>query len=308
MNRPIIIGSGQYNWDIVRLRDYPEGFVPGKRNPLTETTLTEEVGGTCGNIMCLLARMGWDARPQLKIADSDEGRKLASSLADYGCDLRYVSAVRGGGFSGMICTHRRNRQTGERELGLRSFGPDGSRFRKITELRVRDEVPAFLDKVEDTPDVYFFDHNEAGPRAIASELHRRGALVYYECENSRDPKKFLKSVEVADIIKFSDENLSNLSLCEGYGDKLFIQTCGADGLQFKLRGGDWIKVDPVKADNVTDTEGCGDTITAVFLDQIYRMGFPSITSLTDEQVRNALKAAAAKAALCAQSYGTKNWL
>ena len=38
-----IVGSGQYNWDIIKLREYPEGFVVGRRNPYTETILTEAV-------------------------------------------------------------------------------------------------------------------------------------------------------------------------------------------------------------------------------------------------------------------------
>ena len=68
MNRkPIIIGSGQYNYDIIKLREYPNGFVVGKRNTYVAKTLIEEVGGTCGNVMCILANLGWDARPQVKL-------------------------------------------------------------------------------------------------------------------------------------------------------------------------------------------------------------------------------------------------
>lgn len=106
-----IIGSGQYNWDVIKLREYPNGFVPGKRNPFTETILTEEVGGTCGNIMCMLSRLGWDARPQLKIINTEEGQKLTDSLASYGCDVRHVHLTPNGGFSGMICTHRKNKNS-----------------------------------------------------------------------------------------------------------------------------------------------------------------------------------------------------
>lgn len=39
MNRkPIVIGSGQYNYDIIKLREYPNGFVVGKRNTYVEKT------------------------------------------------------------------------------------------------------------------------------------------------------------------------------------------------------------------------------------------------------------------------------
>ena len=62
--RNTIIGSGQYNYDIIKVREYPDGFITGKRNPYNETIIAEEVGGTCGNVMCMLAHLGWDGMPQ----------------------------------------------------------------------------------------------------------------------------------------------------------------------------------------------------------------------------------------------------
>lgn len=309
MNKKLtIIGSGQYNYDIIKLREYPDGFVIGKRNPYVENILTEEVGGTCGNVMCMLAHLGWTAQPQVKLTNSEEGQKLAASLKDYDCDIRYVSLVENGGFSGMECTHRKNRNTGEHELGLHSFGPDGSRFRKITELRARDEVPAFIEHIDVIPDVYFFDHNEAGPRMIAKELRNRGSLIYYECENNREWNKFIKSVEVADIVKFSDDNVSDLSFCADYKNKLFIQTQGSKGLRFSLCGGGWIHVSPIEVNNVVDWEGCGDTVSAVFINEHGKMGLPNMSELTEEQIKAALKSAVEKAALCTQYYGSKGWI
>ena len=308
MKKYSIIGSGQYNWDIIKLREYPDGFTVGKRNKFVENVLLEEVGGTCGNVMCMLSRLGWDARPQVKLIDSDEGQKLADSLASFGCDIRYVSHSEKGGFSSMTCTHRRSNKTGEHELGLHSFGPNGSQFRKISELRARVEVPTFLEALAETPDVYFFDHNEAGPRKIAEELSKRGSLVYYECENSKDWKKFIKSVQASDIVKFSDENVQDISFADDYKNKLFIQTQGSKGLQFKLRNGDWIHVNPIQVANVVDWEGCGDTITAVFIYELGKLGLPKVADLTEEQVKSALTAATEKAALCTQYYGSKGWL
>lgn len=308
MKQYSIIGSGQYNWDIIKVREYPDGFTIGKRNKFVENVLLEEVGGTCGNVMCMLSRLGWTAQPQVKLIDTEEGQKIANSLVDYGCDIRYVSFSEKGGFSGMQCTHRKSNKTGEHELGLRSFGPNGSQFRKITELRARDEVPAFLNTLKEKFDVFFFDHNEAGPRNLAKELSKRGSLIYYECENSKDWKKFIKSVEVSDIVKFSDENVQDISFADEYKDKLFIQTQGAKGLQFKLCNGNWIHINPIEVDNVVDWEGCGDTITAVFLDELSKLGLPKVSELTDEQVISALTSATEKAALCTQYYGSKSWL
>ena len=260
------------------------------------------------NGMCMLAHFGWDARPQVKLINNEEGQKLAESLIQFGCGPRYITLVENGGFSGMKCVHWKSRKTGEHELGIRGFGPNGSQFRKITELRATDEVPALLDAMSEVPDIYFFDHNEAGPRLIAKELRSRGTLVYYEVENNRDWKKFIKSVEVADIVKFSDENVPDITFCADYKNRLFIQTQGSKGLRFSFCGGEWVHLDPVKVDTVVDWEGCGDTVSAVFINELWKIGLPKISEMTEEQVLTALNIAVGQAALCTQHYGSKGWL
>ena len=76
-----VIGSGIYMLDSIVVRDYPAW--PSLR-PFTERTVIEEVGGTCGNVMCILAWLGWKAMPEVSLDESPEGRKIASDLARLG--------------------------------------------------------------------------------------------------------------------------------------------------------------------------------------------------------------------------------
>ena len=71
-------------------------------------------------------------------------------------------------------------------------------------------------------------------------------------------KGFNQCVEVADIIKFSDQRIKDVEQFEGYKDKLFIQTQGARGLSYRLNSG-WKHLAPVANDKVVDTAGAGDT-------------------------------------------------
>ena len=68
-----IIGSGIYNLDTIVVRDYPEW---PRLRPFNDNVVLEEVGGTCGNVMSILAWMGWDARPLACLDDSPEGLKI----------------------------------------------------------------------------------------------------------------------------------------------------------------------------------------------------------------------------------------
>lgn len=87
-----IIGTGIFNLDTIVVREYPEW--PAMR-PFVEKEVLQEVGGTCGNVMCMLATMGWKVRPVACLDDSVEGLKITEDLKSFGCDCTYVSNTPG---------------------------------------------------------------------------------------------------------------------------------------------------------------------------------------------------------------------
>ena len=285
-----VIGSGVYVLDAIVVRDYPAW--PQLR-PFTERTVLEEVGGTCGNVMCILAWLGWKAMPEVSLDDSPEGLKLASDLSRYGCDCRYVTNTPQGGTTLLRCTHKKDAD-GNHTIAFRATGPGGSRFPKRHFLRARDEVPAFLDALDEAPGVYFFDDPAAGHRLIARTLRQRGTLVYFEPSSLKSNAE-LDAVAASDIVKFSGTHVTDESLTNRFPDKLFIRTLGADGLRFRLRGGRWVDLPPVPCENVVDWEGAGDWTTSVFLTQLAALDKP-FGELDEDDVRRCLEAAQAVAA------------
>ena len=280
-----IIGSGIYMLDIIVKRDYPEW---PRLRPFTDRTVIEEVGGTCGNVMCILSWMGWKTMPEASLDDSPDGYKMTSDLARYGCDCRYVTNTPTGGTTLLWCTHKRN-PDGSPAITFRASSPGGSRFPKRHFLRARDEAPAFLEGLEEVPGVYFFDDPAAGHRLIASVLQGRGSLVYFE-PSRIETKADLEAVAVSNIVKFSGENISDTTFTNRFYDKLFIQTLGANGVRFKLRSGNWIQLDPVPCRNVVDWEGAGDWMTSALLTQL-ASNDTVFDNLDEEEVIKALEAA-----------------
>lgn len=258
-----IIGTGIFNLDIIVVREYPQW--PEMR-PFVEKEVLREVGGTCGNVMCMLASMGWKVRPVACLDDSAEGRKITEDLKQFGCDCSFVSNTAGGGTTLLRCTHKKD-AAGNHVMGVRAGSPGGSRFPKRHFLRARDEAPEFLAALKNAPAVFFFDDPAAGNRALARGLKERGALVYFE------PSKVatnvdLEAIRLSDIIKFSDENVPDVSFADAYPDKIFIQTMGPDGVRIKEKGGDWYTIEGMKNDAVVDTEGAGDTFTSAFINAV----------------------------------------
>jgi len=265
------VGSGIYNLDTIVIRDYPDG--PARKR-FTEKVVAEEVGGTCGNVMCLLSNFGLEAYPQVSLDDSPEGMKITKDLERYGCDLRFVTNTPEGGTTLLRVTHKRN-PDGSPKISVRAGSPGGSRFPRRKFLRARDEAPAFVDALtsEFIPDFYFFDSPAAGHRYVARALRTMGTTVYFE-PSSVSTKADLESISLSDIVKFSDENVPDTSFADAFNDKLFVQTRGKDGLCFKLRGGEWKVLPGIPNDNVVDTEGAGDWTSAAIIYGIVRSGKP----------------------------------
>lgn len=282
--------SGNFALDIIVEREYLNGFVIGKKNVYTEKVLKETVGNTCGNVACILPYLGVKTFPIAHFDESAEGVKMVEDLRGYGADVRYVKNSSNGGTTLLRCTHKRDKNTDEKIISFRATSP-GSRFPKRRFIRVRDEAPAFLEHLDIEPDVYFFDASEAGLRYLASALREKGTLIYFEPESDTDEKKFLKGVEVSDIVKFSHEKISDLSFIDRYTDKLFIRTMGVEGLEFNLCGKGWIKIESPFNDNVVDTEGAGDWTTSQFIACLCEKEILAVSKMTEENITECLQKA-----------------
>ena len=282
--------SGNFALDTIVTREYPNGFVVGKTNKFTERVVTECVGNTCGNVASMLPYLGVQTFPIAHLDLSEQGVQIKDDLCRYGADVRFVENSDSGGTTLMRCTHKRDKMTGEHTTSFRATSP-GSRFPKRRFIRVRDEAPAFIANLDFTPDVFFFDAAEAGLRYLAAELRHRGTLVYFEPEGDADRNKFLKAVEVSDIVKFSHEKVLDLSFTEEYKDKLFIRTMGAEGLEFNLCGTGWNRVAAVPNDNVVDWEGAGDWTTSQFIACLCERDILSVTQMNVNNIRECLQRA-----------------
>jgi sugar/nucleoside kinase (ribokinase family) len=299
--------SGNFALDTIVTRDYPNGFVIGKNNKFTETIVTECVGNTCGNVASILPYLGVQTFPIAHLDLSEQGFKIKDDLQRYGADVRFVENSIHGGTTLLRCTHKRDKTTGEHTVSFRSTSP-GSRFPKRRFLRVRDEAPTFMENLEFTPDIFFFDAAEAGLRYLASELRKRGTMIYFEPESDADKNKFLKAVEISDIIKFSHEKISDMSFTNQYDNKLFIRTLGAEGLEFNLCNQGWRKVTSVHNDNVVDWEGAGDWTTSQFIACLCEKEILSISQTTIQSVRECLEIACQTASSSVSYLGSKGMI
>ena len=289
MNKTCVL-CGVFNYDTIVQREYPDGFVTGKRNKFTERVIHECVGGTCGNVSTMLPWLGVKSFPIAHFDMSEQAREMTEDIKHYGADARFVLNDMQGNTALLRCTHKLDDKTGKPAMGFHATSPD-SNYVSRKYPRMRDEAPALLEQIDFVPDFYFFDIAEAGVRTIAEGLKKRGSIIYFEPESDKDMQKLLKAVNTSDIVKFSREKISDISFCDDYSDKLFIMTMGAEGIQYKLCSGEWKHLDSPKNGSEVDWEGAGDWFSSQLIAAMCENDVKDITSLSDECLVPMLKKA-----------------
>lgn len=218
-------------------------------------TIYQHVGGTCGNVMSILAWMGWHTLPAARLDNSETGLLIKADLESYGCDTRLVSNTPDGGTTILDIIHKTGRD-GKPKTAYMAHSPRGGRFVNHRFWTLK-QAQALFDSLEEMPDVFFFDRCAPGNILLAQLFHERGVLVYYEPNEPVD-RNFLRAVATSDIVKFSNEKHPDVSFTEGFTDKLFIQTLNEKGLRFKLRAEGWMTIPPEHNPHAVDGEGAGD--------------------------------------------------
>ena len=315
------MGTGNYSFDIITQREYPDGFVVGKRNKFEERILKMEIGNTCGNVMTMLPYLGVKTFPVAKFDVSPQGYQMKRDLKAYGADVRYVSNTLEGGTTIFRCVHKLGFD-GKPTMGHKGStagktwnGPSARPCRKYLSSK-GGEVEALVDSIGFTPDVFFFDVAQAGHRVLAEQLREKGSLVYFESDSDghriEDEKRrlaayraFLKCVDASDVVKMSGEYIQDLSFADTYNDKLFVQTLGADGLRFKLGKGEWIKLEPIMNPDYKDYEGAGDWTSTTLIAALCSKNMLKVEEMTEETVREALAMAQQMASYSVGFYGSK---
>lgn len=290
----ICMGAGIFNYDIVSSKSGKE-IVP----------VVEEVGGTCGNVMCMLSHMGWKTFPVARLDESEYGLRVKAGLHSYGCDTSYVTNSADGGTTLLNVLHRTGRD-GNHKVDVRASGPQGGRFPNYRFIKI-DRAKEMLTTMGFVPDVFFFDSPNAGHRVLAEGLSEKGALIYFEPGSMREPG-VEKCIAASDVIKFSHEAIPDVAFVARYHGKLFIQTMGADGVRFNFDNAGWVELSAVENSNVVDWEGAGDWTTATFIDALMRLNALNVKSLTADIVREALCRAQAVAAESVSYMGSKGLL
>lgn len=279
VKRPKVLGTGFVALDLVV-------------SPRPDARIQAWAGGTCGNVLSILAWHGWDAYPIARMNGDSASVRVKADLQRWGVRLDLAA-----------CEPTTNTPIVIQEIRHAAGGASSHKF-SWTCLRCGGWLPSFKPVtraiVEQTmpylPDtsVFFFDRVSRGTLEVAAHAAKAGAVVMFEPSGRGDQKLFKEALELAHILKYADQRIGDLAdIAPGTNLILEIQTLGADGLRFRLphnkRGSSWRPLAAAQIDMTVDACGSGDWCTAGILARLAADGLSGLRAATVGGIQEALQ-------------------
>jgi len=276
-------------------------------------TMAAHPGGAPANFLAALTKYGRKTALLGKVGTDKFGRILTHTLEEAGIDTRGLISADDVFTTLAFVTLD---ETGDREFSFsRKPGADTCiRFEEL-DLKLIDEAKVFHFGTLSLTD----EPARSATRQAVAYAKERGKLI--TCDpNLRKPlwknlseakKQMLWSLEQADVVKISDEEVEFLfgmspvkgarHILETCGVKLVFVTCGADGCFFmNARASGHV---PSLADvNVVDTTGAGDIFGGSAIYKLLETG-EAPESLDEEALREIVTFACTAAGLSTQRHG-----
>lgn len=257
-SRPICAGAGFIALD----RIYREG---------SNMLLGQYAGGSCGNVMTMLSFLGWKSLPVARLNDDEEAELLLNDLVTFRVSTKYITRENHG-VTPVIIQRLRNHPDGRPYHKFEWRSPvDGSRLPSYRPMPQR----MAEEKGERLPDcrVFYFDRADRASLILASKMHDKGALVFFEPSSIKDPVMVAECLSVSHIVKYSAERISKLPLStSNFRPILEIQTLGEEGLRYRLkentRISPWMTRKAIETTQFKDACGSGDWCSAGILSML----------------------------------------
>ncbi|MAR92585.1 MAG: hypothetical protein CML06_17145 [Pseudomonadales bacterium] len=230
--------------------------------------LSSSLGGSAGNVLTILASLGWGAFPISYLGRDCVGDSLIDEFKALNCDIQYlVQSVNH--HTPVIYQH---------QLGA-LHGPT-HRFSFSCPICGTKHKPNFSDDIEllnfipglPTSDVLFLDRSTSLAATLAEHYFAKGSLVVFEPSSIGDDYQLFQHIlNNCHVLKYSDDRLSDLREFDLSSVNVEIQTMGEKGLKF--RGAsltqDWFNLGAYDLPKIADTSGAGDWCTAGLIYSIY---------------------------------------
>jgi sugar/nucleoside kinase (ribokinase family) len=260
-NEPACIGVGFIAADIVE--GSSEEFVAA--------------GGSCGNVMAILAWLGWKAFPVARMGPDWAARVVRKDFDALGVRDKFLSEE--SSIQTPIVIQRfvedaKGRRVHRFSLACPECGGWLPRYRATTLAQANEVIESSI-----MPKTLYMDRVSPAAFRLATWAKEKGALIVFEPSSIGDERQFQRAVDLCHILKFSHDRLGHVrDLREAQNPKVIIETCAEEGLRLRWRG-HWSELPAFQTLRFLDGAGAGDWCSAGIIHRLGTTGAKIIDTL-----------------------------
>ncbi len=247
---PVCVGVGFVAADIVEGRT--EEFVAA--------------GGSCGNVMAILAWLGWKSYPVARLGKDWAAGVIRKEFEVIGLERAFLSdekAVQTAIVIQRFVEDKEGKRVHRFSLACPECGGWLPRFRASTLQQASEVTQSTI-----VPKVFYMDRCSPAALKLAAWARQNGALVVFEPSSVGDERQFQRAVDLCHILKFSHDRLGHLrDLREAQQPRIIVETLAEEGLRVRWRG-HWSDLPAFTLPIFVDGAGAGDWTTAGLVHQL----------------------------------------
>ena len=292
---PICVGTGYIALDVVL-------------NDKNDARPHIWAGGSCGNILTILAYIGWESVPIARLGMDAASDRIIDDLEKWGVKTNLVYREKTVN-SPIVIERIQTTLGGIPKHKFEWKCPNcKSKLPRYRPILVKSTPQIIADMP--TSQVFYFDRISRSNINIAIEQRARGALIIFEPYKIMESELFKESINTAHIVKYSYEQINNSSFSEMSNIPLEIQTLGGEGLRYRFqpskeKQNKWKTIQAFHVSKLVDTAGAGDWCTAGLIHLIGQNGCEMFLKSTNKDVENALRFGQSMAALSCKYEGAR---
>jgi len=276
-SKSVCVGTGFVTLDLVM----------NENDPTSPPKLC--AGGSCGNVMTILAYLGWDSYPIARLGNDTAAKPLLADFKHWDVKTRFVTQYPTDDTPIIV-----------QKIGVGYSGTPWHRF-EWTCPGCNSALPRYkpvllkeaaqLEKSWPPHQAFYFDRVTPSAVRLATASKEQGAMIIFEPSAVKDDTLFNVCLQVADIVKYSHDRLGHVpELAVGTGVPLQIETLGAQGLRYQLgcERGRWKTIQPLRVENLRDAAGAGDWCSAGVIHSLAKGDFMTLHNAAETDIIQAL--------------------
>ena len=258
-------------------------------------------GGSCGNVLTILAYLGWESKPVARIGRDEGGDIVLKDLGGFGVDTTFVVQEESSNTPAILQAIRKSpngSRTHSYSLHCPQCGSYLLRYRAISGAMAGTVVEQMPDAA-----VFYFDRVSRGTLNLANHYRQHGSFIVFEPSSVTDEKLFREAAGVAHLLKYSVERLPDVAYLVAETDiPVEVQTLGPEGLRYRWYKGDgdgrlWSFMPAYPVIDMIDEAGAGDWCTAGLINGLGQNGATSFWKADSPELERVLRLGQAMAAV-----------